>query len=234
MPQYRHFAAWGLALLLLSGCENPADNVPKAQTAEAAPSETPAANSDTDAESEPAPENATAAGVEVLPINSETTTLGFIGSKVTGSHEGGFKKVSGTFHVVPERLEESRLEAEVDMDSTWSDSERLTGHLKNPDFFDVEQYPTSKFVSTKIEPIESGDGTHSITGNLTLHGVTKSITFPATIKMSNDGVNVDAEFAINRKDFGIVYAGKPDDLIRDEVVIKLSIRAPRIKAAQAR
>ena len=233
MTQYRPLAAWTLALLLLAGCENPADNVPKAQTAEAAPSESPAANSDTDAEPGPASDNATAAGVEVLPINSETTTLGFIGSKVTGSHEGGFKKVTGTFHLVPARLEESRLEAEIDMDSTWSDSERLTGHLKNPDFFDVEKYPTSKFVSTKIEPIESGDGTHSITGNLTLHGVTKSITFPATLKVTDSMATLESEFAINRKDFGIMYAGKSDDLIRDEVVIKLSIKAPRAKAAQA-
>jgi polyisoprenoid-binding protein YceI len=66
-----------------------------------------------------------------------------------------------------------------------------------------------------------------VTGNLELHGVTKSITFPATIKMSADAVDVDAEFAINRKDFGIVYAGKPDDLIKDDVLIKLEIRAKK-------
>ena len=57
----------------------------------------------------------------------------------------------------------------------------------------------------------------------------KSISFPATIKAAADSVAVDAEFAINRKDFGIVYKGKADDLIRDEVVIKLNLRVPRKK-----
>jgi polyisoprenoid-binding protein YceI len=66
-----------------------------------------------------------------------------------------------------------------------------------------------------------------VTGNLTLHGVTKAITFPATIRVTPTGFEVDAEFTINRKDFGIVYAGQQDDLIRDDVVIKLNIRASK-------
>jgi polyisoprenoid-binding protein YceI len=60
---------------------------------------------------------------------------------------------------------------------------------------------------------------------LQLHGVTKSISFPATIKVGGDAVEVDAEFAINHKDFGIVYPGMPDDLIKDDVLLKLRIRA---------
>ncbi len=65
--------------------------------------------------------------------------------------------------------------------------------------------------------------------NFELHGVKKSITFPATIQVAPDSVSVTAEFAINRKDFGLVYAGKADDLIRDGVVIKLTIKVPRTK-----
>ena len=66
-----------------------------------------------------------------------------------------------------------------------------------------------------------------MTGNLELHGVTKSIKFPATVKASGDSVEVDAEFAINRKDFGVVYPGMPDDLIKDDVLLKLHVRAHR-------
>ena len=66
-----------------------------------------------------------------------------------------------------------------------------------------------------------------MTGNFQLHGVTKSITFPATVKAGGDTVDVDAEFAINRKDFGVVYPGMPDDLIKDEVLLKLHIHARR-------
>lgn len=209
--------AWMLLPVLLLGCSNPADDVPNATTAQA---DTTTA----------APQDATA---EVLPINPETTKVEFVGSKVTGSHDGGFKELKGTFHLVAARPEESRLEAVIDMNSTWSDSERLTGHLKNEDFFDVEKYPTAEFVSTKIVPNEDGEGTHTITGNLTLHGVTKAITFPAMIEVTDSEAVLKSEFAINRKDFEIVYSGKSDDLVRDEVVIKLSIRAPRRGTAAA-
>jgi polyisoprenoid-binding protein YceI len=71
--------------------------------------------------------------------------------------------------------------------------------------------------------------THTITGNFDLHGVKKSISFPATIQVAADSVSANAEFSINRKDFGINYPGKADDLIRDGVVIKLTLKVPRKK-----
>jgi len=108
------------------------------------------------------------------------------------------------------------------MESTWSDSDRLTGHLKNADFFDVPTFPTSTFVTTDIK---KGTNGYDVTGNLTLHGETKSITFPADIQISDDQVKVSAEFFIKRFDFGIQYPGRANDLIRDEVVIRLDITA---------
>ena len=79
-------------------------------------------------------------------------------------------------------------------------------------------------MSTAGEGIVEGDG-YSVTGTLDLHGVTKNISFPATIEVSDDGVRAQAEFVIKRFDFGIVYPGKADDLIRDEVVIRLDLQA---------
>jgi polyisoprenoid-binding protein YceI len=106
--------------------------------------------------------------------------------------------------------------------SLWSDNERLTGHLKNADFFNVEKHPTATFQSSAIEQQSTN---WNITGELTMHGVTKQITFPAQIQVSADKVEVDAEFAINRFDFEMKYPGKADDLIRQEVVLKLDITA---------
>jgi len=97
--------------------------------------------------------------------------------------------------------------------------------LKTPDFFDVAKFPEAKFESTAIKAGGDKGATHTVTGNLTMHGVTKSITFPATIAVTPDTATVDATFAINRKDFGINYAGAADNLIRDDVVMKLAIRA---------
>ena len=113
-------------------------------------------------------------------------------------------------------------QVQIDMESTWSDSDRLTGHLKNEDFFDVPSFSSASFVSTGFAKDDQG---HQVTGQLTLHGVTKTITFPATIEVSDASVTVDAEFFIKRFDFGIQYPGRADDLIRDEVVIKLHIVA---------
>ena len=66
-----------------------------------------------------------------------------------------------------------------------------------------------------------------VTGSLTLHGVTKTLSFPADITVGAEQVDVKAEFALNRKDFGIVYPGKPDDLIADNVLLTLDVHAKK-------
>ena len=92
----------------------------------------------------------------------------------------------------------------------------------SPDFFNVDQNPTATFAVTSITP--AGDN-YQVTGNLNLHGVTKSISFPANISIAADAVKIKAEFAINRRDFNVNYPGMPNDLIRDNVVIKLDVTA---------
>src|SRR5687767_1251852 len=74
-------------------------------------------------------------GARVYTITPDST-IGFVGSKVTGSHNGGFKKFSGEFALADGKLTGSGHKLVIDMDSTWADNEKLTGHLKSPDFFD--------------------------------------------------------------------------------------------------
>jgi polyisoprenoid-binding protein YceI len=186
----------------ISGCSDPADQVHKSTAAE--------------------PQKAaqtSSAGKEYV-IRAEST-IGFVGSKVTGKHDGGFKKFAGKLSVAGGKIVGSP-EIKIGMDSTWADNEKLTGHLKSPDFFDAAKFPTSTFTVTGIEP---AGAQQTVTGNLDLHGVTKSISFPAAIQITDDAVTVKAEFAINRKDFNINYPGKPNDLIRDNVVLKLDLKA---------
>jgi polyisoprenoid-binding protein YceI len=116
---------------------------------------------------------------------------------------------------------------DIDMTTVSVDVPKLTAHLKTADFFDVEKYPHARFTSTTIRPGGENGATHTVSGNLDLHGVTRSITFPATIRVAPDEVDADAEFAIDRKAFGIVYPGVPDDLIKDQVLVKLSVRAKK-------
>ena len=198
---------------LTYGCANPAADKPKATVANAAPESN----------------SAKPTGTETLVISPENSKVEFVAAKVTRSHQGSFKQFSGKIDLVPNSIPESRVSIDIDTGSVVADEADLTGHLKTADFFDVAKLPKATFVSTKIEPSNTGGATHTVTGNLELHGVKKSITFPATIHVTPDNAAVDAEFAINRKDFGIVYAGKADDLIRDGVVIKLALKVPRAK-----
>ena len=112
------------------------------------------------------------------------------------------------------------------MRSITADSEKLTRHLKSADFFDVEKFPRGSFKSTSIKSGGEGGASHTVSGNLELRGETKHVSFPATITVA-DGVRVQAEFTINRNDFGINYAGMADDLINDDVLIKLTLDAKK-------
>lgn len=232
MPRHLPKILLGASLALVGACKNPAADAPKAAVADSKPA--PEAAAKAAAAPAEAAKPAAQEGQEKLAISNEQSKVLFVGSKVTGSHEGGFNKFNGTFHFDANNVEASRIEVDIDMDSVWSDSDRLTGHLKSGDFFLVEEHPTAKFVSTAIKAGGEDGATHTITGDLTLRGVTKSITFPATLAIADEAVTAKAEFALPRKQFGIVYEGKADDLIRDDVLIKLDITAPRAAApAQA-
>ncbi len=205
--------------LLAAGCEDPAANKPKAVTSEPSASKS-ASNSDSLAAT-PA-----AAKGEALTISAETSKVSFVGSKVTGSHNGGFKEFSGSIDLVNARPEESSVQVKMDANSVFADDPGLTDHLKSADFFDAAKFPFASFRSTKIEPT-GVTGEYTVTGDLELRGTPKSVTFPARIDVSDDAVSVKADFRINRKDFGIVYAGKADNLIRDDVAITLDVKAGR-------
>jgi polyisoprenoid-binding protein YceI len=206
-----------LPIALLLACADPADKVPAASvSATNQPSTTTAPTPSIPSPASPTP----TAGARTYAINPENSKIGFVGSKVTGKHDGGFRQFQGELHTANGAV--SHAKVTIDTTSIWTDTDRLTGHLKTPDFFDVQKYPQAIFETTSV----SGTGDNAkVTGNLTLHGVTKQISFPAKIDVKNDAVTVAAEFSINRFDFGIKYAGKADDLIREAVVLKLDVKA---------
>ena len=182
----------------------------------------------------PVPETTT---VTSSPIGSATAAtkyvfsnanskLEFVGAKVTKKHEGAFGVFSGAIELVQKGP--SIVTAEIATGSITSDDPKLTSHLKTPDLLDTEKYPTARFISTNIRPGGASGATHTVTGNLTLHGATRSITFPATVKVESERVTAKAEFVIKRQDFGIVYPGMPDDLIKDEVLLRLDIQATQM------
>jgi polyisoprenoid-binding protein YceI len=190
-----------------SACSDPTADKPAAEVSEATPDAAPVA------------------GEAVKMVLAPESAVEFTGYKVTGSHDGGFKSFTGHVSLVDADPTRSSVEIEIDTTSLWSDNERLTGHLKSPDFFDVENHPTARFSSTSIEA--AADGGYTITGNLDLHGITKSISFPAQITADTNRVAAEATFKIKRFEFDIAFTGKKDDLIDDDVVIRLNLIATR-------
>ena len=196
-------------LIFFTACNDPAADTTKARTGEAAQVASPAS----------------AQGQRYL-ITPQNSKIEFIGSKVTGKHNGSFGDFSGQVDYTG-NPETSRVNITIKTESLTTDTPDLTKHLKTADFFDVAKYPEATFVSTAIKPGGEKGATHTITGNLTMHGATKAITFPATINVAPDAATVESSFSINRKDFGINYAGAADNLIRDDVVLTLHVRATK-------
>jgi polyisoprenoid-binding protein YceI len=160
---------------------------------------------------------------DTLKFNTTVSKIEFVGSKKDGSHNGGFKKFTGTIDMQNADFAQAKLTVEIQIESLYSDNEKLTTHLKSPDFFDVRTHPTAKFTSSTIRVV-SGDtaDTHLITGELTLHGVTKTVRIPVNAAKTATGMSLTGEFTIHRKDFGMTFG---EGQVNDDVKVKLSIQA---------
>ncbi|MDQ3037271.1 MAG: YceI family protein [Myxococcota bacterium] len=207
------------SLLLLAACDDHTEGVAAATVTEPPTTAT-------------APTAPPSTARETLTIDRASSTLGFTGAKISATHDGSFSDFAGTIELDPANLTASSVRMTIQMSSLLIEPERLAQHLVTPDFFDVAQFPTATFESTSVTAGSSdriGDeaATHTITGNLTLHGETRSLSFPAIVTATPSGVRARSELTINRRDFGIVYPGMPDDLIAEGVVIRFDMRAPR-------
>ena len=114
-------------------------------------------------------------------IEPSTSKVAWTGAKITASHEGSFSQFKGTITVPTGKPEEAQNHLEIDTPSLTTQPDKLMGHLKSQDFFDVEKFPKATFDSTAIEKGGVGGATQTVTGNLSLHGVTRSVAFPAVV-----------------------------------------------------
>ena len=212
----------GLVTLFLAACGNaPAgEKVESGEAMDAA--ETPAA----------------AASV-VYAVNTAESQVNWVGGKLVGNdqHTGFLKLSNGSLS-----LEDGNLVAgkfAIDMNSLTNTDmgagdgkEKLEGHLKSGDFFDVGNHPEGSFEIVAVEAVSGQEGiTHNITGNLTLKGIAKSITIPASVKISeNELVASTPDFNINRTEWGVKYGSgllgiAQDKIIKDEVGLQINLKA---------
>lgn len=145
--------------------------------------------------------------------------------------KGHFAKISGKLLLDEAKVTNSRVEAIIDAASLETRDSQRDAHLKSADFFDVEKFPTLGFKSTRISTV--GEGELSVEGELTIHGVTRKVTFdvegptPQTKDpWGNTRLGISATTKINRKDFGLTWNATLETggiLIGEDVAITLEV-----------
>jgi len=164
-------------------------------------------------------------------IDPMHTKAGFtVKHMMVSNVRGDFAKVTGSARYDGKSLENSEVTAVIDANSINTDEPQRDQHLKSPDFFDAAKYPTINFKSKKVE---AGSDQFKITGDLTIHGVTKTVTLtaeplPPPIKDPHGFLRTgtEAKTKINRKDFNLAFDKVMDNggaLVGDEVDITIDV-----------
>lgn len=168
-----------------------------------------------------------AQSVTNLTVDKSASSIKWDAQKVVGGHHGTIGIKEGTVQVTENRLTGGRFV--IDMPSlVCIDAPRVTDHLKNEDFFDVEKNPTATFVISKVDQTTSGV---NITGKLTIKGITKDITFPATVSLANNRLSAKATVKVNRLDYDIkfrsasFFSGLGDRAIEDHFTLEINLVA---------
>jgi len=174
-----------------------------------------------------------------LSVSVSESKVEWLGKKVTGQHNGTINISRGEIYEDNGKVTGGTIE--IDMTSITNadlkDAEynaKLINHLKSDDFFSAGKFPTAKFEITKVEELNDPNKPNSnatVTGNLTIKDITKSITFPAEIKIENKLLKAKADLDIDRTDWNIKYgSGKffenlGDKMINDKFSLSFSIIA---------
>lgn len=168
-------------------------------------------------------------------IDSSHTTVGFkVKHLMISNVQGRFKDVKGTIEWNDKDPDKSTVEVDIQAASVDTNEAKRDGHLKSPDFFDVQTYPKITFKSTSIE---TTGGKTTVKGNLTMHGVTKpvilnveSVSAEAKDPWGSVRRAATATGRINRKDFGLNWQKKLDSggvVVGDDVSLMLEIEATK-------
>lgn len=149
---------------------------------------------------------------------------------------GDFSKLTGTLNIDDKDITKSSVEATIDVNSINTREPKRDAHLKGPDFFDAAQFPTLTFKSKKVESL--GSGKLKVTGDLTIHGVTKPVVFDVELSpevkdpMGNLKRGATATTKINRKDFGLSWNKTLETggvIIGEEVAITIDVELAKKK-----
>ncbi|MGD1026836.1 YceI family protein [Candidatus Binatus soli] len=166
-------------------------------------------------------------------IDSSHTSVEFtVRHMMISNVKGQFQKTTGTITANGNDPASAKIDVTIDASSVDTRVERRDAHLKSPDFLDVAKYPTITFKSTKVEA--DGPNKWKMTGDLTVHGVTKPVVLdvegsgPPIQVMGNTRAGASATTKINRSDFGLTWNKALETggvLVGDEVAISIDVEA---------
>ena len=164
---------------------------------------------------------------ETYKIDAVHSTVEFSIRHLVSRSSGKFGDFSGTVTYDASHPEKTSAEATIQVGSMNTGNEKRDGHLKSPDFFDAEKYPTITFKSTaaKIE----GD-TILLTGEFTMHGTTKSVTLPITVlgvgahpRNKAPMAGFESEIVLKRSDYGVNNWTDMAGVLGDDVKVRITL-----------
>ena len=196
-------------------------------------------NKENSAEVSDVQEVAKAATATTFTVNSEASVIEWKGSKPTGTHNGTIQLAEGSVEVQDNNLMAGAFVIDmtsiVDLDLEGDMKESLEAHLKGTvegkegDFFNVNKYPTAKF---EITNIDNKEGKTMVSGNLTMKEKTHNVTFPATINVMDDSMELKSEtFSIDRTLWDVNFGSKSvfdnlgDKFISDDIELTITVVA---------
>ncbi len=168
-------------------------------------------------------------------VDASHSSLDFsVRHMMIASVKGTFNSFNAAIEANPEDLTTASIEFNVELASIDTRNGDRDNHLRSADFFDVENNPNMTFQSTSI--VKTDDNEYNVTGNLSLHGVTRPETFKVTFEgqgkdpWGNEKVGFSAEGKINRSDYGLTYNAALETggvLIGDQIKVSLQIEAAK-------
>jgi polyisoprenoid-binding protein YceI len=172
--------------------------------------------------------------VTAYKVDTSKSTARWTGKKVTGEHSGVIPLYAGQLDVEGKNIKGGIFELNVAALTVTdiADKEtnaKLVGHLKNDDFFSTDKHPIAKFVLTSAQQKQGNQ--YELSGNLTIKGITKPVSFPASIDIDAKGLNATAKITINRTAFDIRYRSSNffenlgDKAIHDDFTIDVNLTA---------
>ncbi|MEX0641480.1 MAG: YceI family protein [Pirellulales bacterium] len=181
----------------------------------------------------------TATAADAYTIDPAHTSVVFSVSHSGFSYTYGmFRKVEGNYIFDGANPANCQFRFAIQTDSVDTNHAERDTHLKSPDFFNAQQFPTISFASTSVERAHTRDGSvvYNVTGDLTMHGVTKRVTFP--LRMLGEGVGPFQDYrtgfltnlTLKRSDFGMSNLLE-NNMVGDAVAITISFEGSRQQAA---